>query len=307
MTDSPTVDSLFAAKSGLIFEGLPAIHSTPRFTQAGTAYLQAPGVVLLARPHVSLAGMAGFVSGFPSELNFSSYLEDPDTLSSAAQLCKVAGQTCYLSLGPGRTRNVGARRYFENIKSSGHGSVLEHATFSFLFYGVSRSFTHELVRHRAGTAFSQTSQRYVDGKVLRFVERPEYQDSSVLHQQFEQGIDASAREYAKRTDELLAQQSAGEQLLSGEARTDLRKKVQQAARSCLPNEAEAPIVFSANVRALRHIIEMRASRHAEIEIREVFLRAFLCLAKIEPILFDDYRVDPIPDGTFGVTTEYAKV
>jgi thymidylate synthase (FAD) len=219
----------------------------------------------------------------------------------------VAGQACYLSFGPKRTTNAGAAKYFENIKSSGHGSVLEHASFSFLFYGVSRSFTHELVRHRAGTAFSQTSQRYVDGSVLRFVERPEYQEAPDLHARFEAGIDGAAREYAERTDLLLAGQGAGAQLLSGEAKTDLRKKVQQCARSCLPNEAEAPIVFSANIRALRHTIEMRASAHAELEIREVFLRVFLCLCQAEPILFNDYAVERLPDGTHGVTTRHRKV
>jgi thymidylate synthase (FAD) len=307
MADVQTVDDLFARKLGQVSDGLPSIHSPLHRTPAGTPYLQEPGVVLFARPQISISGFAGFLSGFPADLRFESYLEDPDPLSPAAELCKVAGQTCYLSFGPKRTLNSGAPKYFENIKSSGHGSVLEHASFSFLFYGVSRSFTHELVRHRAGTAFSQTSQRYVDGKVLRFVERPEYRNSPALHQRFESGIDAAAQEYALRTDALLAEQAAGGQLLSGEARTDLRKKVQQAARSCLPNEAEAPIIFSANVRALRHIIEMRASRHAELEIREVFLRVFLCLTKVEPLLFDDYELDPIPDGTCGVTTLHKKV
>src|SRR5262249_34708354 len=161
-------------------------------------------------------------------------------------------------------------RYFENIKSSGHGSVLEHPCYSFLLYGISRSLTHELVRHRAGTAFSQTSQRFIDGKVLRFVERPEYRNHAMLHADFEASIDRAAEEYARRTGILLAEQKSGERLLSAEDKTDLRKKVQQAARSCLPNETEAPIVFSANLRALRHTIEMRASEHAETEIREVF-------------------------------------
>jgi thymidylate synthase (FAD) len=89
------------------------------------------------------------------------------------------------SFGPKRTTNDRAERYFANLSSSGHGSVYEHASFSFLCYGISRSTTHEVVRHRAGTAYSQLSQRYVSGKVLRFVERPEYQEVPALNARFQ--------------------------------------------------------------------------------------------------------------------------
>jgi thymidylate synthase (FAD) len=297
----------FDERGGEFLNGLPSIHADVCRTALGTPYLQKPGVVVIARPQTDLLGMRKFLAGFGKDLSFEPYVEDPVSLAPGTALCKAAGQTCYLSFGPRRTTNAGAAKYFENIKSSGHGSVLEHASYSFLLYGVSRSFTHELVRHRAGTAFSQTSQRYVDGKVLRFVERPEYQTVPTLHAAFEADIDRAARDYENRTNELLGLQAAGGGLLSADAKTDLRKKVQQAARSCLPNEVEAPIVFSANIRALRHIIEMRASGHAELEIREVFVRAFLCLAVLEPVLFDDYRLTDLPDGTLAVTTEHRKV
>ena len=79
-------------------------------------------------------------------------------------------------------------------------------------------------------------------------------------------------------------------MLSADYKTDARKKVQQTARSLLPNETEAPMVFTGNVRALRHIVEMRADEHAESEIRALALRLFACLAAADPILFGDYRV-----------------
>jgi thymidylate synthase (FAD) len=306
-SNQTTPDTLFRSVGGEDLAGFPAIHATAYTTGRGTAYLKGPGVVTLAKPSVALEGLRGFLVGFGKELGFEDYLSDQDQLAGGTQLCKVAGQTCYLSFGPKRTKNDGAAKYFENIKSSGHGSVLEHASFSFLIYGVSRSFTHELVRHRAGTAFSQTSQRFVDGKVLRFVERPEYQEHPELHERFEATIDQAAVEYATRTDTLLREQAGGARIMSAEAKVDMRKKVQQAARSCLPNETEAPIVFSANVRAMRHVIEMRANQHAETEIRQVFLRLFLCLARMEPVLFGDYQIQDLPDGTFGVTTAYRKV
>src|SRR5918995_1709135 len=124
--------------------------------------------------------------------------------------------------------------------------------------GISRSVTHELVRHRAGVGVSQTSQRYVAGSVLRFVERPEYQEDEELHRLFEERADRAATEYEAMAERLLERQEGGASMLSADFRTDARKKVQQTARSLLPNETEAPMVFTGNVRALRHIIEMRA-------------------------------------------------
>jgi len=213
---------------------------------------------------------------------------------------------CYASFGPRRTKNENAAAYFERLTSAGHGSVLEHASFSFLLYGISRSVTHELVRHRAGTGFSQISQRYVSGSVLRFVERPEYAADEELHALFEERADRAAAEYAAMAERLLGRQGEGSALLSSDRATDARKKVQQTARSLLPNETEAPMVFSGNVRALRHIVEMRADEHAESEIRALAVRLFLCLATADPILFGDYRIEDLPDGTFRVFTQNRK-
>lgn len=287
--------------------GFPFVPSPASATESGTPYLRVPGVAMLSRPEVQAGNLADFLGGFSPELNFPQYLDDPTELPPGAQLCKTAGQVCYASFGPKRTYNVDAARYFHNIVESGHGSVLEHANYSFLFYGISRSVTHELVRHRAGVGVSQISQRYVSGRVLRFVERPEYQDDPELHSAFERRIDAAAKEYNGIAERLLAQQKAGAGILSAEARTDLRKKVQQAARSVLPNETEAPIVVTANARAWRHILEMRANPHAEIEIRALAFRAYLCLVAADPILFGDYRIMPLPDGTYGVETDHPKV
>ena len=284
-----------------------AIHPPVFRTGKGTPYLNEPGVVLLAKPDVNLRGLQGFLDGFDGELDFGGYLNDPDNLPPAEKLCKAAGQLCYMSFGPKRTKNADAKKYFDNLISSGHGSVLEHANFTFLFYGISRSLTHELVRHRAGFGFSQVSQRYVSGRVLRFVERPEYQEDSVLHEWFINEIDKAAEGYARRTERLLELQKEGKEIMSAEAKTDLRKKVQQAARSCLPNETEAPIVATANVRAWRHVLEMRANPHAETEIRALAFRAYLCLSLVAPILFGDYKVEELPDGTRGISTNWRKV
>ena len=213
---------------------------------------------------------------------------------------------CYMSFGPRRTTNENAAAYIERLTSAGHGSVLEHSSFNFLLYGISRSVTHELVRHRAGVAISQISQRYVSGSVLRFVERPEYQEDQELHRTFEERADRAASEYEAMAELLLERQEGGASMLTADYRTDARKKVQQTARSLLPNETEAPMVFTGNVRALRHIIEMRADAHAESEIRNLALRLFPCLRTVDPILFGDYDLGELPDGTYTVSTKNRK-
>jgi thymidylate synthase (FAD) len=305
----PVIDFeiLFHQLNGSEGSGFPAIASPVHYSPGGIAYLRKPGVALLARPNFNMGSMADFLGGFDPSLRFTEYLDDPTRLPDGAQLCKVAGQVCYMSFGRKRTFNEHAERYFNNLKSSGHGSVFEHATFSLLLYGISRSVTHELIRHRAGFGFSQLSQRYVSGRMLRFVERPEYQDDEDLHSQFLERIERAASEYSFLTNRLLEMQQAGVSILSAEVQTDLRKKVQQTARSVLPNETEAPIVVTGNARAWRHVIEMRASPHAETEIRELAVRIFLCLRLTDPVLFGDYTIEKLPDGTYTVKTEFEKV
>jgi thymidylate synthase (FAD) len=297
---------LFQELGGATTDGFPAIHSPAHRTRAGTPYLRAPGVVMISKPQVNIAGLAGFLEGFDPALRFPEYLDDPTELPDSSQLCKTAGQSCYASFGPRRSKNDIAAAYFERLTSAGHGSVLEHASFSFLLYGISRSVTHELVRHRAGVGVSQISQRYVSGAVLRFVERPEYQEDPDLHRLFEERADGAAAEYEAMAERLLERQEGGASMLTADFKTDARKKVQQTARSLLPNETEAPMVFTGNVRALRHIIEMRADAHAESEIRNLALRIFLCLRTVDPILFGDYELAELPDGTYTVTTENRK-
>ena len=166
---------------------------------------------------------------------------------------------------------------------------------------------HNFIANGIVTHNSQLSQRFVSGRMLRFVERPEYRDDEQFHTQFLERIERASSEYAALSNRLLEMQQAGTKILSAEAKTDLRKKVQQCARSVLPNETEAPIVVTGNGRSWRHFIEMRASAHAEIEIRELAARVFLCLRKTDPVLFGDYTLEQLPDGTYTVKTEFEKV
>lgn len=284
-------------------------------TEKGTLYLKEPGVSLVAMPQFLPEGATQFVNSFDDEFDAAEYENDfyADDMSAArlsiddgAALCKFAGQTCYLSFGEKRTKNAEAKKYFDNIKSSGHGSVLQHANYSFIFWGIDRACSHELVRHAVGTGFSQMSQRYVSGKLLRFVERPEYQNNERLHFEFETWIDKAQEQYNLRA-ELLLQAMAPE--LEKLPPTDRRKAVNQAARNCLPNETETAMVMTGNVRAWRHILEMRASMHADAPISKLLLAAGHQLVEVSPILFDDYsfKQDDVRKDRGYVETKYRKV
>lgn len=278
------------------------------YTSNGTPYLTEPGVVLLTQPVTSLECMRNFLTGFDIDLNYLDYLEDPDKLTGAEAIAKAAGQICYMSFGPNRTKNADAGLYFDRIKEQGHGSILEHAQFAFLWYGVSRSLTMELIRHRAGFGFSQVSQCYVDDKALRFVERPEYYADQELHLGFKQWIDACAAEYRARANRLReVQETDPIQRNLFDSKTANRKKVNQAARGCLPNETEAPIVFSANVRGLRHMFEVRAAKGAEVEIGRAAIKTLRILKQVAGNLFNDYTIHQNADGFETISTPYRKV
>lgn len=290
-------------------DGFYCISPEPCCTPAGTWYLCAPGVACIGKPQVRRQPMREFLNGFDDSLGFGEYRHDTDHtgIGPGAHLCMVAGQSCYLSFSLVRSKLADAWKYFKNIRESGHGSVLEHANYSFLVYGISRSCSHEIVRHRAGVAVSQASQRYIDGSKLRFVERLEYSDDETLHNLFVQRIDKAADDYEALAQALIAKQRGSDVLLSAESKTDMRKKVNQSARSLLPNETEAPMVLTMNIRAWRHFLEMRCSEHAETEVRRLAFYLYMCLVSMEPVLFEDYHVLQLDDGTWTLDTNTQKV
>lgn len=290
---------------------VPTVYTTA----AGTQYLKKPGAAIVAVPQFLPMDATHFVNSFDDTFDAADYENDwfggehaiagsPNglKLDHGTALAKFAGQVCYLSFGEKRSRNdsESVQRYFENIKSSGHGSVLEHVNYSIIFWGLDRSWSHEAVRHRAGFGFSQVSQRYVSGKTLRFVERPEYQNVEPLHVMFEEWIDKARAQYDQRAATLAEYMSSELKALSP---TERRKAVNQAARSCLPNETETAIVITGNVRAWRNLIDQRANKHADKPIQGMAKAAFAILVEESPVLFSDYVMGE--DGA--LSTPYKKV
>lgn len=222
-----------------------------------------------------------------------------DTEVAGEHLIEAAGRVCYMSFA--KPRPGGNSAYVRHLLEVGHGSVLEHAVWNFIIVGVSRSFTHELVRHRAGFGYSQLSQRYVDESVAEYVEPDIIAEDAQLHRLWLDTVAQTHKAYVELATKLQ------EKFKDEPDRTLRRKLARQAARSVLPNATETKIFVTANARALRHFIEMRASRHAETEIRKVAVALLRIMQKQAPNLFGDYELHPLPDGTHEATTPYRKV
>src|SRR5262245_5859458 len=257
-------------------------------------------VRVIRRPTVYLVGRQTVDQGVVDQfLADHGVAWETDTEVAGEELAEVAGRLCYLSCA--RPRPGGNKAYLGHIKEVGHGSVLEHAVWNFVFVGVSRSLTHELVRHRAGLGFSQLSQRYVDESIAEYVEPDCIAEDPALHALWLDAVSHAHRAYVKLVEGLT------EKFKDEPDRTLRRKLARQAARSVLPNATETKIFVTANARALRHFIEMRASRHAETEIRKLAV-AVLRLMQVEaPNLFSDYQLVPLADGTFEADTPHRKV
>lgn len=226
-----------------------------------------------------------------------------ETESGAETLAEMAGRICYMSFGSRQGRKSNAE-YFENIIESGHGSVLEHAVWNFIITGVSRSLTHELIRHRAGWGYSQLSQRYVDESTADFVEPDVIANDPQAHRLWQEAIETSHRSYVALVERLstLVDQQYPEMSL-----TSKRKMARQAARSVLPNATETKIFVTANARALRHFIELRGSAAAEPEIRKVAVKLLQIMRQEAPNLFGDFQVVTLEDGSLGTATIHHKV
>lgn len=224
------------------------------------------------------------------EKMLSAFLDDEglafstDTDVPAERLAEIAGRTCYMSFGKGRKSNA---EYMDRIISSHHGSVLEHCVWNFLVTGISRSLTHELIRHRAGFGYSQLSQRYVDESQARYVMPPLYRDNPQLAKRWQAAIEAAHEAYL---DLVQATEPYVKELHPELEATDRRKLVRQSARSVIPNACETKIFVSANARALRHFFEMRGSAHADTEIRELSIAMFRLIKEEAPNLFADMEV-----------------
>jgi len=257
-----------------------------------------PQVFLIARPSIDVEGMRGYLADVGGESWLDRRLQEGDGAPNGGELIvEFGGRACYRSWEPGLNPNVtkvrtDQREYFANILRSAHGSVLEHANYSLALRNVSRVFTHELVRHRAGSAFSQESLRYVRLTDIGFrvpaALEPVREQVLAIVEQLEE-FQVSAASELGIDDEGVP--------------FHVKKEVTSALRRLAPIGLSTDIVWTANVRTLRHVIEMRTAPGAEEELRLVFDTIARVMQAEAPGLFQDFgRAD---DGSW--IPEYRKV
>ncbi|MDB4885458.1 MAG: hypothetical protein JWN79_896 [Gemmatimonadetes bacterium] len=215
------------------------------------------------------------------------------------RLAEFAGRLCYMSQHNPAGRST--RDYLENIKKQGHGSVLEHANYSLLLEGVSRSLTHELVRHRSGFSYSQLSQRYVDESQAAFVVPPAIAGDDALLEAWRTQIEGAQAAYVSLVAQLM------ERYGWVADKVHRRKMAREAARGVLPNSTETKIVVTGNARAWRTMLELRSSEAAELEIRRLAIIALRVLQAEAPAFFSDFEIYQAEDRREAARIGYHKV
>lgn len=242
-----------------------------------------PKVHLITETSVRFSGLDAAVSRHAggNEWLEKRFFGDGGTRGSDPEnTAEFAGRICYDSFGVGGNPNVtrvreGQIEYFENILNSGHGSVLEHVNFGFVFQDVSRVFSHELVRHRVGTAISQQSGRYVRPTELVIVHDPLFTD------QDQEDFEEIERRFLARVDQYDWDNMPFKE----------KKKVTSMLRKKLPEGIATEVMWTANVRTLRHVVEMRTGEAPEWEIDHVFRQVGNILMDQSEALFQmmDYK------------------
>jgi thymidylate synthase (FAD) len=240
--------------------------------------------------HVQLIARTEFVA--PPDVPWST---DAD---GGQALLEFAGRACYQSWSKPNPKTATNAGYLRHIIDVGHLSVLEHASVSFYITGISRSCTHELIRHRH-FSYSQLSQRYVPENASQVVVPPGMEDDDELRRILAGAADASRATYTALLDKLEAK-------FADQPNAVLRRKqARQAARAVLPNATETRIVVTGNYRAWRHFIAVRASEHADIEIRRLAIACLRQLADVAPAIFGDFDIATLADGTEVATSPLA--
>ncbi|MFL6688661.1 MAG: FAD-dependent thymidylate synthase [Alphaproteobacteria bacterium] len=204
------------------------------------------------------------------------------------EIVEAAGRICYLSFGAAQAPRTNSE-YIDNLVHMGHESVLEHVSWGFVLTGVSRGFSHQLVRHRIGWAFSQLSQQYHNERDAEFVAPSALTESLSASAAWSKAIAAAREAYREILDSLRTSGVSNDK--------EFRRAIFSAARSVLPNATETKIFATANARALRHFFTVRGAIEGDEEMRQVSTILFQLVHPEAPALFSDFVVERLEDGS----------
>lgn len=248
-----------------------------------------PKVYLVGKTSLCADGLAAYLA----DIGSPEWAPDPE-VSGGENLIEAAGRMCYRSWQPydpekpecsnpnvGRVRK-GNRQYLANVLAHAHGSILEHVNLTFIIRNVSRVVTHELVRHRAGMAYSQESLRYV-----------RLDDLGVWLPEAVKGNPEALKRFSEVVAFLESVQSDLAKLFDIDNIGEFgpKKELTSMFRRLAPIGLGTSIVATGNLRAWRHVIAIRTSVHAEEEIRVVLDQIAGICRREYPNAFQDMRQD----------------
>jgi thymidylate synthase (FAD) len=258
-----------------------------------------PQVYLIAETKIDFDQLKAMLASIGEETATNWLARTKEASKSEGELLtEVAGRICYKSFGLGLNPNItkireSSRDYIDNTLSKGDGSIFEHATCTFAFINVSRVFTHELVRHRVGVAISQESLRYVRPTNLRFWLPPELRDKKTEVKSILERIEKDYHDLEESYE-------------WDRTNFDVKKRVTSALRRIMPDGIATSIVWTANHRTIRHVITMRTSESAEVEIRFVFDKVARMMKERFPLIYQDFESKELDDNTRSWRPKYNK-
>lgn len=219
-------------------------------------------------------------------------------IADPALLVALAAKQCYMAFQPGINPNVTKVRkdlvsYLDNILKQRHGSVLEHAVFTFGINGCSRVFTGEMNRHRAGVAISERSMRYIRYDTISFWMPECFRDdpNDPPHIKEKKSISRIILNDAFGHDERMMAQfnEVWKEELSPDSTFHLKKVLTSAFRRGIGMGIATGGVWTLNARALRHVMALRTDPSAEEEIAHVMRKVCVRMIQELPELFGDFK------------------
>ena len=243
-----------------------------------------PEVFLVGRTAPNPAGMAAYLDAVGGQApEWMDSRGEPRT--SPEDLVEFGGRICYRSWAPGLNPNVTKIRpdqdaYLANILAQHHGSVTEHASWSFVFHNVSRVMTHELARHRPGVAISQESMRFVRLDEIPFW-FPDWAQADPELMAHAVALLNRMEEFQLWMADHFGLDEPGRGIAGKKHKTSFMRRF-------APDGVATGVLWSANVRTLRHVIEARTAPGAEEEIRLVFGMVAEIMQAEAPALFGDF-------------------
>ncbi len=245
--------------------------------------IKSPEIYVISKPYFNEKELRRFL-----EANGLKWKMD-ESAQPGEHIVEISGRVCYMSFTDDTSKvRFPNSNYISNLISRGHESVLEHSVWTFILDGVSRSFTHQLVRHRVGFSYSQLSQQYHDESEAEMVLPNGLHNAHPAFAAWEQAVDKMLSAYKSLV---------GMSLHGGpeDGRERLRW-IRSVARSLLPNATATTIAVTANARALRHFLNLRGAIEGDYEMREISVRLLKAIGPDAPALFSDFDIVTHHDG-----------